>query len=51
MRMTRPPMTVQLWRPNLHVKPPSVLMDVWDVIKFATLGGLLWVIVMLVMAS
>lgn len=49
--MRRTVYTVNLFpRENVHASP-SLARDVWDVVKFATLGGLLWVIVMLVMSG
>lgn len=47
--MSREVYTVNLFpRENVHVTP-SLARDVWEVVKYATLGGLLWVIVMLIM--
>jgi hypothetical protein len=48
--MTRDPMTLNLYRENRHIPVPSLARDVWEIVKLGILGGLVYAILILMMA-
>ncbi len=51
MMRTREPMTLQLYRPNIHVRPASVATDVVDLLMGTTLVFVLLVLAVLLMGG
>ena len=45
MNSKKPVQTVDLYRPNVPVKP-RLSKDVWDIIAISALGGL-WIVIMI----